>query len=108
MSGRSVVWIVRPPFAISSELRPSLSVRYCSTYAQKKPPVAASMQPFGGSWPGATATGCAEISVSSCSVMCSRSYIRCRTWLRRVIAFSGLVIGSSFAGLCTRPASMAA
>ena len=66
------------------------------------------MQPFGGSAPGATATGWAEMSASSCSVMCPRSCIRCSTWLRRVAAFSGLVIGSSFAGLCTRPASIAA
>jgi hypothetical protein len=55
----------------------------------------ASTQPFGGASPGATATGVAAISVSSASVMCSRSNIRCSTWLRRTWAFSGLSIGSS-------------
>ena len=66
------------------------------------------MQPFGGSAPSATATGWAEISASSWSVMCPRVCMRASTWLRRATAFSGLTIGSSLAGLCTRPASMAA
>ena len=67
------------------------------------------MQPFGGSAPSARpATGWAEISASSWSVMCPRVCIRCSTWLRRIGAFSGLVIGSSLVGLCTSPASMAA
>ena len=66
------------------------------------------MQPFAGSAPGTTATGCAVLSASSWSVMCPRVCIRCSTWLRRFAAFSGWVIGSSLAGLCTRPASVAA
>ena len=66
------------------------------------------MQPLGGLTPGTTATGWAEMSASSWSVMWPREFIRSSTWLRRICAFSGLSIGSSFVGLCTSPASMAA
>jgi hypothetical protein len=66
------------------------------------------MQPLGGACPGATCTGWPRNSSRWAAVMCPRLYIRCSTWSRRAVAFSGLVIGSSLAGLCTRPASIVA
>ena len=65
-------------------------------------------QPLGGGSVGTTATGCGVISASSASVTCPSSCIRASTWLRRSKAASGFPMGSSFAGVCTSPASMAA
>jgi hypothetical protein len=107
MSGRIVVRMVSPPLSSRSWEMPSVWVRYRCAKSQKKP-APESTQPLGGGSEGVTATGWGKISFSSWSVMCPRACIRCSTWLRRWNAPSGFVIGSSFAGVCTRPASIAA
>lgn len=103
-----VVRMTYPPRLISSVEMPR-SLRYSTTYLQKKPASPAPIQPLGWVLSGLTMpSGARRASCACASVIICWSRIWLMTRLRRSRAASGLVTGSNDDVLRTIPASSAA